>query len=117
AEVDYARASGIPEGQLVVLLDNPSGLAAVATGQADAFALSSIVIQNLINTAQNAAIERATPFSDPEVDGASVRGYGAFGFRKDDQDFVDAFNAELASFLGSDEHKAIVEPYGFTAAE
>ena len=117
AELDYAKASGIPESQLVVLLDNPSGLAAVATGQADAFALSSIVIQNLINTAQNPAIERATPFSDPEVDGASVRGYGAFGFRKDDQDFVDAFNKELASFIGSDAHKAIVEPYGFTAAE
>ncbi len=117
AELDYAKASGIPEDRLHVLLDNPAGMAAVVTGQADAFALSSLVIQNMINTAKNPAIERATPFSDPVVNGASVRGYGAFGFRKADADFVTAFNAELAKFIGSKEHSAIVTPYGFTEAE
>lgn len=117
AELEYARASGIPDDRLHVLLDNPSGMAAVVTGQADAFALSSLVIQNMINTANNPAIERATPFSDPVVNGASVRGYGAFGFRKDDADFVTAFNAELTKFIGSKEHRAIVAPYGFTEAE
>lgn len=117
AELDYARASGIPDDRLHVLLDNPSGMAAVVTGQADAFALSSLVIQNMINTANNPAIERATPFSDPVVNGASVRGYGAFGFRKADADFVTAFNAELTKFIGSKEHRAIVAPYGFTEAE
>ncbi len=117
AELDYAKGTGIPEDRLQILLDNPSGMAAVVTGQADAFALSSIVIQNMIDTAANPAIERATPFTDPVIDGASVRGYGAFGFRKDDADFVAAFNDVLADFIGSDEHKAIVQPYGFTDAE
>lgn len=117
AELDYAKATGIPEDRLHVLLDNPSGMAAVVTGQADAFALSSIVIQNMIDTAKNPAIERATPFTDPVIDGASVRGYGAYGFRKEDADFVTAFNAELVKFIGSKEHRAIVSPYGFTEAE
>ncbi|MGE4252834.1 MAG: ectoine/hydroxyectoine ABC transporter substrate-binding protein EhuB [Parvibaculaceae bacterium] len=117
AELEYARATKIPDDRLHVLLDNPSGMAAVVTGQADAFALSSIVIQNMIDTAKNPAIERATPFTDPIINGASVRGYGAFGFRKDDADFVKAFNAELVKFIGSKEHRAIVTPYGFTEAE
>ena len=51
------------------------------------------------------------PFS--EVAGTSVKGHGAFGFRKEDQDFVDAFNAELKKFIGSPEHIALVEPIGF----
>jgi polar amino acid transport system substrate-binding protein len=44
-----------------------------------------------------------------------VKGHGAFGFRKEDQDFVDAFNAELTAFLGTLEHIALVEPFGFGA--
>lgn len=117
AELDYARATGTPDERLQILLDNPSGMAAVATGQADAFALSSIVIQNMIDVAKNPAIERAKPFTDPVIDGASVRGYGAFGFHKDDAEMVAAFNAVLADFIGSEEHRAIVAPYGFTEAE
>lgn len=117
AELDYAKAVGVPEDRLQILLDNPSGLAAVVNGQADAFALSSIVIQNLVDTAKNPAIERADPFTDPVINGASVRGYGAFGFRKDDADLVAGFNGVLKDFIGSDEHRAIVAPYGFTKAE
>ena len=46
-----------------------------------------------------------------------MRGYGAYAFRKEDQAFVDAFNAELAKFLGTEEHKKLVAPFGFTAEE
>ena len=42
---------------------------------------------------------------------------GAYAFRTDDKAFADAFNAELAKFIGSDEHKKLVEPFGFTADE
>jgi polar amino acid transport system substrate-binding protein len=117
AEQDYAKAAGIPADRIAVFPDNPSGLAAVVSGQADALALTSLVIQGLVDTAKNPAIERATPFTDPVVDGKSVRGYGAFGFRKDDTDFRDAFNAALKGFIGSPEHRAIVSKYGFTEAE
>lgn len=117
AELDYAKAVGVPEDRLVILLDNPSGMAAVVNGQADAFALSSLAIQNLVTTANNPAIERAAPFTDPVINGASVRGYGAFGFRKEDAEFVTAYNEALTAFIGSPEHKAIVGPLGFTDAE
>ena len=44
------------------------------------------------------------------IDGKGVRGYGAYAFRKEDQAFVDAFNAELAKFLGTEEHKSWSRP-------
>ena len=33
--------------------------------------------------------------------------------RKQAKDLLEAFNAELASLIGSDEHWALVEPFGF----
>ena len=34
-----------------------------------------------------------------------------------DKAFADAFNAELAKFIGTDEHKKLVAPFGFTDQE
>ena len=56
-------------------------------------------------------VESTTPFG--EVAGKSVKGHGAFGFRKEDTDLFEAFNAELEAFLGTPEHIALVEPFGF----
>ena len=38
---------------------------------------------------------------------------GSFGFRKEDTALRDAVNAKLKDFIGSPEHLAMVEPYGF----
>ncbi|MNV99933.1 hypothetical protein D3C71_1953650 [compost metagenome] len=51
------------------------------------------------------------------IDGKGVRGYGAYAFRTDDKDFATAFNAELKKFIGTDEHKKLVAPFGFTEDE
>ena len=56
-------------------------------------------------------------FTDPVIDGKGVRGYGAYAFRTDDKAFADAFNAELAKFIGTEEHKKLVAPFGFTPEE
>ena len=48
------------------------------------------------------------------IDGEEVRGYGAFGFRPDDKDFLAAFNKELAAFRGTPEHLSVIEPFGFS---
>jgi polar amino acid transport system substrate-binding protein len=47
------------------------------------------------------------------LDGEEVKGYGGFAFRQEDRDLRDAFNAELETLLGSDEHWQMVEPFGF----
>jgi hypothetical protein len=50
---------------------------------------------------------------EPVIDGEVVRGYGAFAFRKDDVALRAAFDEALETYLGSDEHLDLVEPFGF----
>ena len=52
-----------------------------------------------------------------EVAGQSVKGHGGFAFRPEDQAFLEAFNAELAEFIGTEEHLALVAPFGWTKDE
>jgi len=52
-----------------------------------------------------------------EVAGKPAVSHGAFAFRPEDADFVAAFNAVMAEFIGSPEHVAIMEKHGMTAAE
>jgi polar amino acid transport system substrate-binding protein len=108
-EVGYAKDAGVPQAQLVVLPDQASLLAAVQAGRADAAALTALSIANMAKKGEG--VESTKPFG--EVAGKSVKGHGGFGFRKEDKDLVQAFNAQLKKFIGSPEHIALVEPFGF----
>jgi polar amino acid transport system substrate-binding protein len=110
-EAGYAGDAGVDAGQLVTLPDQSSLVAAVQAGRADAAALTALSIADMASKADG--VESTKPFG--EVAGASVKGHGAFGFRQEDTDLLEAFNTELAAFLGSPEHVALVEPFGFGA--
>lgn len=116
-ERDYAVKSGVPTQRLRVLPDAPSALEAVAAGRIDAYGGTSLTINDLLRKASNPQLERATPFTDPVINGESVRGYGAFGFRQADKALMAAFNQELEQFIGSPEHLGIVKQFGFTQNE
>lgn len=116
-ERDYARRTGVPDDRVVVFPDAPSALEGVIAGRVDAFAATSLTVNNLLARARSPRVERAEPFSDPVIDGKPGRGYGAFGFRKDDPKLVAAFNDELARFIGTPAHLELVKPFGFTRAE
>lgn len=116
-ERTYARDIGIPEDRIVVFPDAPSALAGVKTGRVDAYAGTALTVQDLIDKDQSGTLERATPFTDPVIDGEMVSGYGAFGFRKGDDELRTAFNSGLATFIGSDAHLELVRPFGFTENE
>ncbi|WP_272807807.1 ectoine/hydroxyectoine ABC transporter substrate-binding protein EhuB [Shinella sp. YE25] len=108
-EAGYARDAGVAEEQIVTLPDQSSLVAAVQSGRADGAALTALSIADMAKKAEG--VESTTPFG--EVAGKSVKGHGGFGFRKEDTDLQEAFNKELAAFLGSPEHLALVEPLGF----
>jgi polar amino acid transport system substrate-binding protein len=108
-EAGYAKNAGVPEEQLVILPDQSSLLAAVQSGRADAAALTALSIADMAKKGEG--VESTTPFG--EVAGKSVKGHGGFGFRKEDKDLYEAFNAELTKFIGSPEHIALVTPFGF----
>jgi polar amino acid transport system substrate-binding protein len=108
-EAGYAKDAGVAEDQIVSLPDQSSLVAAVQSGRADAAALTALSIADMAKKADG--VESTKPFG--EVAGKSVKGHGGFGFRKEDTDLLEAFNKELASFIGSPEHLALVEPLGF----
>jgi polar amino acid transport system substrate-binding protein len=108
-EAGYAADAGIGQSQLVLLPDQSSLVAAVKAGRADAAALTALSIADMAS--KNEGVESTKPFG--EVAGKSVTGHGAVAFRKDDTELQQAFNAELKKFLGSPEHLALVEPFGF----
>ncbi|MFW5829225.1 MAG: ectoine/hydroxyectoine ABC transporter substrate-binding protein EhuB [Planctomycetota bacterium] len=117
-EVGYAEKLGIPDSRVVVFPDNTSAVDGVRTGQVDAFAGTALTVQDLLNKfGAEAGLERAEPFENPVIDGKPAVGYGAFAFRHADETLVAAFNAELAGFIGSEEHLTLVEPFGFTEAQ
>lgn len=116
-ERGYARAVGIPEDRIIVFPDARSALAGVRASRVTAYAGTALTVQDLISKDTSGKIERAVPFTNPVINGEQVKGYGAFGFRKNDQELVGCFNEVLADYIGSEEHLSLVKPFGFTAAE
>jgi polar amino acid transport system substrate-binding protein len=108
-EGGYAKESGVAQSQLVVLPDQISLVKAIQAGRANAAALTALSIAEMASKSEG--VESTEPFGT--VAGKSVVGHGGFGFRKDDKDLADAFDAELTKFIGSSEHIALVTPFGF----
>ena len=113
AEMQHAKLAGLSRTQWVVVPDFASAVAAVKSGRATAAALTSLTAKDLASKDQ--AIERAQPFTFTHK-GKNYRSEGAFGFRKEDKALRDAVNRELANFIGSKEHQALVAPFGFDAS-
>ena len=113
-EVDQAKSNDVPQDRLQIVADQQSGLDAVQSGRADAFALTAISLRALAEG--NDRVEVAEAFV-PVVDGEEQLGAGAAVFRQGDEELREAFNAELAELIESDTWLELVEPYGFTEAE
>ncbi|GGX87512.1 ectoine/hydroxyectoine ABC transporter substrate-binding protein EhuB [Litchfieldella qijiaojingensis] len=110
-ERGYARDAGIPDSQVQELPDQTSMLAAVRSGRIDAAALTSVSIERMAQLGGD-RVERAEPFDTPP----EAIGYGGFAFRKADEALIEEFNVHLADFIGSEEHRELVRPFGFTEA-
>ena len=111
-ERSYARNAGIPDDRILTVPDQASMLSAVSFSRADAAALTSLSIRRMAEKG-GGRVEPAAPFETPD----DAYGYGAFAFRKGDASLRNAVNKELAEFVGSEEHLALVAPFGFTRNE
>lgn len=112
-QLQYARAIGIPEDRIRIFPGAPAAIDGVAAGRASAYAATALTVNDLLRKT-SAPLERAMPFTDLVIDGQLVKGYGAFGFRKQDHALRDAFNQVLRATLGSPQHLELVAPFGFT---
>ena len=113
-EAADAKGSGVSDDQIQIVADQQSGLDAVKSGRADAFALTGISLRALAETDPSVEVQEGFI---PVVDGEEVIGAGAAVFRQEDDELREAFNAELAKLIESGEWLELVEPYGFTEAE
>ncbi|HET7325720.1 MAG TPA: transporter substrate-binding domain-containing protein [Nocardioidaceae bacterium] len=132
-EADYARGAGVSSGQLRMVGTQTAGLEAVASGEVDAFALTSISLRSLLERARGQSdieslpgvepapsaaeqVEVLEPFT-PIIDGEPLLGCGGAAFRSNDADLRDAFNRELTVLREQGELLRILAPWGFTRAE
>jgi len=113
AEIEHAKLAGMSRGQRLVVPDFAAAIAAVKAGRASAAALTSLTAADLAS--KDDRVERAEPFTF-EHDGIKYKGEGSFGFRLQDTALRDAVNEQLGKFIGTPEHLAMVEVFGFDAS-
>lgn len=115
AQVGYAKKSGVADAKIMQVPDVPTAVAALRAGRAQIFAVSVPGSRDVVATVPEKDLEMVPSFS--KVAGELAMPHGAFAFKKDDAAFVDEFNTQLAAFIGSDEHIAILEKHGMEADE
>lgn len=108
---------GCPDERLVRVPDAATGREAVRAGHVAGLALSAPTVRRMAQTPLAGLTEMAEPFADLGAGAASPPAQGGFAFRHDEPELCRAWNAELARFLGSEEHRRLVRRFGFTEAE
>lgn len=131
-EGDYAQAVGVREDMIIEVGTPEEGLELVASGEADAFTLTSISLRALLARARQDGEEPPLPGLDeedlaqqvelldpftPVIGGQGQLGCGAAAFRKTDEQLRAAFNEALSALQREGRILELVRPYGFTEAE
>lgn len=116
-ENEYLTKVGVPQAQIVTVPDQPSAISALQAGRVQAVTMTGPSLQAMLVSANDSKIERVMDFKQPEIDGKSVKGYGAAAFRIADSDIREAFNKELDKLNKSGQLLEILKPFGFTEQE
>lgn len=114
-QLEMLQALGVPEDRMVTISSNADAISTVSTGRADAYAATSLTAGNLAD--QSDAVEVASEFSDPVIEGEPVRSWGAFTFAQGSEDLRDAVNEELTAFKQTEEWAEILRGYGFAQSD
>ncbi|WP_029068884.1 ectoine/hydroxyectoine ABC transporter substrate-binding protein EhuB [Jonesia quinghaiensis] len=111
-EAGYADALGLED---VTYVDNAQdGMDVVANGRADAFAMTAISLNWMVQNNPDAGVETTEAFVQVIDDVAQV-GAGSTVFRQEDTALLEEYNAELAQVTGdSQAYLDLVGEYGFT---
>jgi polar amino acid transport system substrate-binding protein len=109
--VEAAKKEGLTDAQIMQVPGPTEMLAAVKAGRADAAGLTYFEANYLAEQSEG-ALEVTDPAALPEW----TKNWVGIGFRAEDEDFMEKFNAALAEYVGTAEMLAGVEEYGFTKA-
>ena len=108
SNIEQAKAAGVPEADIMQVPGPTEILAAVKAGRADAGAGTYFTMKQLA-----ASSDGAVDVTDPGAMPEDTMNWAGVGFRKEDQDFLDTFNAAQKDYLGSAEMMAAVKDYGY----
>jgi polar amino acid transport system substrate-binding protein len=106
--ISAAKSEGIAEGNIMQVPGPTEILAAVRAGRADAGVLPFLEAHRLA-THESDTIEATDPTAMPDW----TFNWIGLGFRKDDDDFRQAFDAALAKVIGTPEMLAAVEKFEY----
>jgi polar amino acid transport system substrate-binding protein len=107
--VEAAKKEGVPDANVMQVAGPAEILAVVRSGRADA---GGVTYFTALGLAEEAAgeIDVTSPGALPKW----TKNWVGIGFRKDDRDFVEAFNAAQKDFPDTPEMWAAVEEYGYS---
>lgn len=111
SNIEAAKAAGVPESNIMQVPGPTEILAAVKAGRADAGAGTYFTMKQLA-----ASSEGTVAVTDPNALPEETMNWAGIGFRKEDQDFLDKFNAAQKDYLGTPEMLASVQEYGYDEA-
>ncbi len=111
SNIEAAKGAGVAESEIMQVPGPTEILAAIKAGRADAGAGTYFTMKQLADSSDG-AVEVTDPNALPE----DSMNWAGIGFRKEDQDFVDMFNAAQKGYLGTPEMMAAVAEYGYGEA-
>lgn len=113
----HIRMYNIPPSRIVQYADGVDAIKGIRDSEADLFLSSGITLNQLLVQAGGGQIEIVNGFDGFVANGQPMIDYGAFGFRKDDFELRSHFNTQLKHYIGSNDHLALVHPFGFSREE
>jgi len=111
-QLKYLKAYGIPDDRVVLFSNHADAPELVLSGRVDAYTIEDAAADLLLSSGKVKGLEVADPFKVPVVDGKEVISYAGTTFKKEDTDFVTAYDKELAEFEKTPDFNAIMEKNG-----
>jgi polar amino acid transport system substrate-binding protein len=106
--VEAAKNLGIPDANIMQVPGVTEMVAALKAGRAAAAVLTDFEAQHIAAEHEEIDLADSSQMEDWS------KNYAAIGFRHEDQDFVEQFNAALAAYIGTDEMMALVAEHDYT---
>lgn len=112
-EIDFLLREGVADKQIMRVPDIPATFSAVESGRAHATTGTEMTIKMALESSNQDKLEFVNDFIQPDIEGNPS--YGAAAFRIDNDEFREAYNAELAKLKEEGKIAELIEPSGFSA--
>jgi polar amino acid transport system substrate-binding protein len=110
----YADSAGVAKDQRVAVPDYQTGISALQAGQVDVADGVALTMRTLVKLTNDPNIEYVELSEQPKnADGTTTVFYGSSGFRQQDKDLRDLYNAGLAKLRASGDQLKLMAPFGF----